>query len=161
MTDGVKVIWKDPGSTLRQATLTFDATNASAMQVDEGVDGSVDRSVAAKSVAFLDNPHGVSVVKLRPTSARVSWNAVNGAARYQVYYGPESRYMPLFYEYAKSADAGNNTSVDLSGLALDAEAYYFTVTAVDAAENESMYGAEALLPEAWRQKMFLPFLFRR
>jgi len=61
---------------------------------------------------------------------RLSWDAVNGAVSYNIYYGT------TLGVYGTSRNVGNITSVILSGLRSD-NSYYFSVSAVDAAGNES------------------------
>lgn len=60
----------------------------------------------------------------------LSWGAVSDAVSYKIYYGTVSG------TYGSSQNVGNETSIILTGLQ-STHTYYFTVTAIDAAGNES------------------------
>jgi hypothetical protein len=62
-------------------------------------------------------------------SASLTWNAVESASRYIVYYGVNSG------EYIFAASVGNTTAFTVQGLAADT--YYFMVRAVDDVDNQS------------------------
>lgn len=62
-------------------------------------------------------------------SANLTWNAVENASRYIVYYGVNPG------EYIFAASVGNTTAFTVEGLAADT--YYFMVRAVDDVDNQS------------------------
>jgi hypothetical protein len=62
-------------------------------------------------------------------SANLTWNAVENASRYIVYYGVNPG------EYIFAASVGNTTDYTVQGLAADT--YYFMVRAVDDVDNQS------------------------
>ncbi len=68
----------------------------------------------------------------------LGWNATTdnvGVTKYTVYWGTASR------DYDNSIDVGLDLTATVTGLVIGTT-YYFTVTASDAAENESDYGNE-------------------
>jgi hypothetical protein len=162
MTDLRTVVWEDSGDTPRQISFSFGPTETAAMEVDEGGDGSVDRVVDAVVTPHVGAPADVQATPEGEDGVRVTWGAVDGAARYYVYYGTESRWMPLFEGYPNQVvvDAGTTSKV-ISDLELAGWAYFFTVTAVDDGENESMYGREVTVGEAMRPRpLYLPLVIR-
>jgi hypothetical protein len=162
MTNFSTVLWEDAGNTPRQIGLSFGPTQTISMQVDEGGDGSIDRTVDAVVTPHLVAPFNVQVTQEDEDSVRVTWDAVDGAARYHVYHGTESRWMPLFETYPNQvvvyADA---TSKVISGLELAGWAHFFAVTMVDDEGNESLYSSEATAGRALRPRpLYLPLVMR-
>jgi fibronectin type 3 domain-containing protein len=74
---------------------------------------------------------------------QLAWTASNatGIAGYRLYYGNRSRnYAQAF---GSGVQVGNSTQFTVSGLPVGTT-YYFSVTAVDTAGNESAYSNEAI-----------------
>lgn len=70
----------------------------------------------------------------------LSWDSVAGASSYKVYYGT------VINVYGSAQDIGNETEIIVSGLTND-KTYWFTVTALDEAGNESAQAvAESATP---------------
>jgi hypothetical protein len=161
ITTASSIYWEDPGTTSRLATLTFDAGSASAMQVDLGADGSIDRTVAGETYTFVATPRNVQVVLAENGLAQVSWDPVPGASGYRIYYGAESRWSPLFEGYAHQVEVGTGNSVGLAVVEHPGTIYYFAVTALDEKGQESLYSAESLMEERGRvHRVHLPLVVR-
>ena len=76
-----------------------------------------------------------------PNSAILEWDAVSAPnlRGYRIYYGPDiDMYLQLRGE---GVDAGNVTTYTITGLA-SGRRYYFAVTAVDNANNESDFSSQ-------------------
>ena len=75
-------------------------------------------------------------------AASLSWLASTGTgvAGYRVYYGASSR--GYVQPSGSGVAVGSGTSFSVTGLAAG-QTYYFSVTAVDSAGNESGYSNEA------------------
>ncbi len=162
MTEFSTVLWEDAGSTPRQIGFTFSPSQTAALQVDEGADGSIDRTVLAEEIPHLVAPANIQVTQLDADSVQVTWDPVDGAYQYRIYYGAESRWVELFEEYSDQVEVyASTTSKVISDLELDGWAYYFTVTMVDDQGNESLYGAEVLVGQAIRpHPLYLPLVIR-
>ncbi len=65
----------------------------------------------------------------------LTWDAVNDASSYKIYYGTESGI------YGHSENIGVDTEVVVAGL-INGHTYYFAVTAIDGSENESLKAIE-------------------
>jgi hypothetical protein len=155
------VRWEDEGTSLRGANLSFDTTAASDMEVDDGANGSVDRTVAAAVVPYVPSPVNLVVEEKDDDTVRLTWDQLEGISRYTLYYGTESRWMPLFEGYEYEEDLGNRTSYDVDGLKLGGWAYYFALTAEDWQGNTSVYSAEAVAGASKRWvRVYLPMIKR-
>lgn len=156
------VVWEDTGVTPRRMSFTFGPTQTTGLQVDEGADGSVERVVPTDETPHLTAPDGLQVTVKSNDSVQVAWEPVEGAHRYRVYYGTESRWMNLFEGYEHQEEVYHPTaSKNVADLALDGWAYYVTVTAVDEDGNESPYGAEVTVGQALRPRpLYLPLVLR-
>ena len=149
----IQILWESEGTAKRTCTLSFDAGKVSNMAVN----GS---TVQPTIIPYVPNPTDVQVTKTGDDSVRLRWNAVASAAQYKVYYGLESRYLPLFEGYAQSVTTSKN-SVNIDGLDLSFNAYYFGVTAGDANGHESLWSAQAMTGSDTRSwKTLLPYVSR-
>ena len=163
MTAFSTVAWEDAGDTARQISFTFGPTATTALSVDEGADGSIERSVPAEETPHLLAPANVQATRDESYLDRVqvAWSPVADAYGYRVYYGTESRWMPSFTAYSNHTEV-YTTSKTIFGLALDDWAYYVTVTTLDADGHESLYGAEVTVGKALRSRpVYLPLVLKR
>lgn len=148
-----QILWESQGSAERTATLSFGADSVSNMQVGG-------TTVPPTLIPYVPNPTDVQATQTGDDSVRLSWPGVADAAQYKVYYGVESRYLPLFEGYTQSVTTKQN-SVTIEGLDLAFNAYYFGVTAVDAKGHESVWSAQALAGSDTRSwAIMLPFVSR-
>jgi hypothetical protein len=159
MTQAGEIRWVDAGTQARRGTLTFDATGASALQIDAGSDGSVERTIPADAYPYLPAPAGLRLSKAERSNLDVTWTPVSGATGYRVYYGTESRLSPAFEGYPEY-NAVTATSHTLTGLPVGDKAIYVSVTAVQGA-TESPYSGEGSIPEATRPTpVYLPLVLK-
>ena len=157
------VAWEDAGDTARRISFTFGPTATTSLAVDEGADGSIERTIPAEETPHLLAPANIQATRDESylDRAQVAWSPVADAYGYRVYYGTESRWMPSFTAYPNQVEV-YTTSKTLSGLALDDWAYYVTVTTLDADGHESLYGAEITVGQALRPRpIYLPLVLKQ
>jgi hypothetical protein len=95
----------------------------------------------SSSDALASAPSPAPTPAPAPSAATLSWGAPGDTdvTNYRVYYGTASgSYVQTF---GSGVNVGNKRSFTATGL-LSGQRYFFAVTAVDAAGNESAYSAE-------------------
>ena len=156
--------WLTIGTDQRQASLTVNTinTNSSPMLlVDNLPYGSLDATVLPTHSKYVDNPHNVQATQISPSSVQISWDPVPGGSNaYVVYYGNKSRFLPLFNGYTDHKIVLSGTSIQIDGLELEEQAYYFTVVSSDTLGGvESLYSAEVIAGSIQRLlNIFLPLV---
>jgi len=97
--------------------------------------------VAAITARHSGVPAPAASKSSNPNTAKLAWDAVTNPnlRGYRIYYGPEpGEYLQT---RGQGIDAGNVTTYAIEGLA-SGRRYYFAVTAIDTANNESTFSNE-------------------
>jgi hypothetical protein len=153
--------WEDRGTVSRTLSVSWDPASAGDLLVDEGGNGSVERTIAVDTIPYIAPPTGVAATVDEAGTLVVSWDAVAGAGRYQISYGTESRYAPQFAGYDQTVST-TATSRQISGLPAAGVTHYVTVSAVEAAGHQSLYSQEVRVAERGRMvpAVYLPLVVR-
>ena len=93
----------------------------------------------------IDSPTWVNVDSTSDSSITLSWDAVENAFMYYVYYGTESAQVS---NYDSQTDFIDGTSTEVTGLE-SGTTYYFTAVAIDENGEESMYSSEVSATVGW------------